>query len=176
MLRVEQVTTLRLVVAVPEAEVGGVAEGGDASFTVRAWPGQPRKGTVRRVAHAVDTRTRTMAIELDIDNGDGRLASGMFADVRWPVRRMGPSLLVPASAVAQTTEKTFVDRVRDGVIEQMVVQRGSSDGDLVEVLGKLAPDDQVLRRASEELRTGARVTTRPYRPDAAVPPSSPAGR
>jgi membrane fusion protein (multidrug efflux system) len=166
MLRVEQVAKLRLVVAVPEAEVGAVNEGTEAAFAVRAWPGQSRKGVVRRVAHSIDSRTRTMAVELDIDNADGKLAPGMFAEVKWPVRRSGPSLLVPASAVAQTTEKTFVDRIRDGVVDQVPVQRGATEGELVEVFGPLAPGDLVLRRGSEELRNGAHVATRPVRPEA----------
>jgi membrane fusion protein (multidrug efflux system) len=166
MLRVEQVAKLRLVVAVPEADVGAVNEGDEASFSVRAWPGQSRKGVVRRVAHSIDSRTRTMAVELDIDNADGKLAPGMFAEVRWPVRRQGPSLLVPTSAVAQTTEKTFVDRIRDGVVEQVAVQRGASEGEMVEVFGTLSAGDQVLKRGSEELRNGAHVATKPYRPEA----------
>jgi RND family efflux transporter MFP subunit len=165
MLRVEQVTKLRLVVAVPESDVGAVTEGAEASFSVRAWPGQSRKGIVRRIAHSIDSRTRTMAVELDIDNADGKLAPGMFAEVRWPVRRSGPSLLVPTSAVVQTTEKTFVDRVRDGVIEQVAVQRGATEGERLEVFGPLAAGDQILRRGSEELRSGSRVTARSGRPD-----------
>jgi membrane fusion protein (multidrug efflux system) len=165
MLRVEQVAKLRLVVAVPESDVGAVSEGAEATFSVRAWPGQSRTGVVRRVAHSIDSRTRTMAVELDIDNGDGKLAPGMFAQVKWPVRRSGPSLLVPASAVAQTTEKTFVDRVRDGIIDQVPVQRGATEGELVEVFGPLAAGELVLRRGSEELRNGARVTSRPARPE-----------
>jgi membrane fusion protein (multidrug efflux system) len=165
MLRVEDVARLRLVVAVPESDLGAVSEGAEASFTVRAWPGQVVKAAVRRVSHSVDPRTRTMAIELDVNNADGKLASGMFAEVRWPVRRSGPSLLVPASAVVQTTEKTFVDRVRDGVVEQVPVQRGAVEGELVEVYGGLKPEELVLRRGSEELHNGARVATRPYRPE-----------
>jgi membrane fusion protein (multidrug efflux system) len=163
MLRVEQVAKLRLVVAVPESDVGAVEEGAEAAFAVRAWPGQTRDGVVRRVAHSIDSRTRTMAVELDIDNADGKLAPGMFAEVKWPVRRSGPSLLVPASAVAQTTERTFVDRIREGVVEQVPVQRGAADGDLVEVFGALASGDLVLRRGSEELHNGVRVSTRPVR-------------
>jgi multidrug efflux pump subunit AcrA (membrane-fusion protein) len=107
-----------------------------------------------------------MAVELDIDNADGKLAPGMFAEVRWPVRRSGPSLLVPASAVVQTTEKTFVDRIRDGIVEQVPVQRGASEGELLEVFGTVSAGDPVLRRGSEELRNGTHVTTRPYCPEA----------
>jgi RND family efflux transporter MFP subunit len=158
MLRVEQVARLRLTVAVPENDVGAIAEGASGEFSVQAWPGKRFPASVRRVSHAIDPKTRTMPVELDVDNADGKLASGMYAEVRWPIVRKAPSLLVPPSAVVQTTERTFVDRVRgDGTIEQVVVRRGATVGERLEVVGSLAGGDLVLRRGSEELQNGARV-------------------
>lgn len=160
MLRIEQVNQLRLTVAVPEIDVGAIAEGARAEFSVQAWPGKTFSGTVKRVSHAVDPKTRTMPVELDVANADGKLASGMYAEVTWPVVRSAPSLLVPATAVAQTTERTFVDRVRDGLIEQVPVRRGAVLGERVEVIGQLSPGDLVLQRGSDELPAGAHVSTR----------------
>ena len=157
MLRIEQVATLRLTVAVPEGLVGEIAEGVTAPFTVRAWPGQKFQGVTRRISHSIDEKTRTMAVELDVDNKDGKLAPGMFADVAWPVRRNGPSLFVPPSAIVTTTQKTFVVRVKDGVVEQVNVQRGLKSGELVEVLGDLHDGDLVAKRGSEEMRAGSKV-------------------
>jgi RND family efflux transporter MFP subunit len=166
MLRVEQVGRMRLTVAVPENDVGGIAEGTSGEFSVQAWPGKRFSGTVRRISHAIDQKTRTMPVELDVDNGDGKLASGMYAEVRWPIVRTAPSLLVPASAVVQTTERTYVDRVRDdGTLEQVPVRRGATVGDRLEVVGQLAAGDMVLKRGSEELPSGARVTPKKASPD-----------
>jgi RND family efflux transporter MFP subunit len=161
MLRVELVHQLRLTVAVPEALAGAIAEGIAATFSVRAFPGVQFSGTIKRVSHSVDTRTRSMAVELDVDNADGRLAPGMFADVFWPVKRTASSLFVPPSAIVQSTERSFVARVRDGVVEQVPVQRGTVQGDLVEVVGALQEGDAVARRGTEELRGGARVVAKP---------------
>ena len=158
MLRIEQVGRLRLTVAVPENDVGAVAENAPAEFAVQAWLGKKFSAPVRRVAHAVDPKTRTMPVELDVENRDGKLASGMYAQVRWPVARSAPSLMVPATAVVQTTERTFVDVVRDGVLEQVPVRRGAVVGDRAEVIGQLSPGDLVLKRGSEELQNGALVT------------------
>jgi RND family efflux transporter MFP subunit len=160
MLRIEQVHKLRLTVPVPEVFVGAIAEGATATFTVRAFPGVKFSGVTSRVAHSVDVKTRSMAVELDVDNADGRLAPGMFADVAWPVKRPSASLFVPPSAVAQSTERTFVARIKDGVIEQVPVQRGAVQGDLVEVFGALTAGDTVARRASEDLKNGTRVEIR----------------
>jgi hypothetical protein len=59
-----------------------------------------------------------------------------------------------------TTERTFVVRVKDGVVQWVNVKRGVSIGNLVEVYGPLAAGDAIVRRASDELREGARVTVR----------------
>jgi RND family efflux transporter MFP subunit len=160
MLRLQQVSTLRLTVAVPEGLAGAIAEGVSVPFTVRAFPGVTFTGTIKRISHSIDPATRSMPVELDVDNADGRLAPGMFADVLWPVKRATPSLFVPPSAIVQSTERTFVARVRDGVVEQVPVQRGATQGDLVEVFGALAEGDAVARRGSEELRNGTRVEIR----------------
>src|SRR2546428_10943796 len=103
MLRLEQLTKLRLTVAVPEGETSAIHEGDALEFAVPAWPQRRFHATVVRVAHAVDTKTRTMPVELDVDNQDGALASGMYATVYWHARRPGPTLFVPDSAVVQST-------------------------------------------------------------------------
>jgi RND family efflux transporter MFP subunit len=160
MFKLEEVHRLRLTVPVPEVLVGAIAVGVPATFTVRAYPGTKFSGTVARVAQSIDVKTRSMAVELDIDNADGRLASGMFADVLWPVKRATPSLFVPATATVQSTEKTYVARIRDGTVEQVSVQRGATQGDLVEIFGDLREGDVIAGRGSEDLRPGVRVEVR----------------
>lgn len=161
MVRIEQVSRLRLVVPVPEVYAAAIPAGTKVNFTVPAFPGQTFSGTVTRVAHSVDVKTRTMPVELDISNPSARLAPGMFAEVQWPVRRVEPSMFVPTSAVAKTTERTFVVRVRDGKTEWVDVKTGTIVGRLAEVFGDLHEGDEVAARGTDELRAGTRVSTRP---------------
>lgn len=170
LMRVENIDHLRVTVAVPEADVGTITEGGTAIFTVSTWPGEKFTGTIRRLSHVIDPKTRTMAVELDIANtGAKRLTPGAYAEVLWPVHRDVPSLFVPPTAVVQTPERTYVNRVVDGKVEQVTVQRGLAAGDVVEVFGTLAAGDSVLRRGSETLAPGAAVSTKPYVPPDAGP-------
>lgn len=165
LVKVEKRDRLRLVVPVPEKYVGGVTEGARVEFGVPAFPRQTFYGTVARIAHSVDVKTRTMPVELDVTNSGGRLASGMFPGVLWPVRRSEPTLFVPTSAVARTTEATFVVRIRDGNAEWVNVQTGEVDGKLIEVFGDLREGDPVAMRASDELRTGTRVIAKLVSPE-----------
>src|SRR5262249_38383714 len=111
MVRVENTARLRLVVPVPEKYAADIESGSKVEFSVPAYPGEKFSGTIARVSHSVDVKTRTMPVELDVDNVAGRLSSGMFPEVLWPVRRKEPTLFVPESSVAKTTEATFVIRV-----------------------------------------------------------------
>jgi RND family efflux transporter MFP subunit len=164
MVRVIHDNRLRLVVPVPEAYIAGVAAGGTMSFTVPAYPGQTFSGTVARIAHAVDVKTRTMAVELDVPNRDGRLAPGTFCQVKWPVRRPAPSLFVPNESVASTTDRTFVVRVRDGKTEWVDVRTGLASGPLTEVFGDLRPGDEVAVRGTDEIKPGTAVHTKQTAP------------
>jgi RND family efflux transporter MFP subunit len=134
--------------------------GESIDFTVPAYPGETFSGKVRRPAHALDTKTRTMPIELDVANPLSRLSPGMYAEVRWPVSRTRPSLFVPPSAIATTTERTFVIRIKNGKAEWVDVKRGAVMGNLVEVFGNLDAGDQVAVRGTDELREGAQVTVK----------------
>ena len=155
LLIIQQVSHLRLVVAVPEEDVGGIARGAKVDFQVPAYPERTYSGTIARLAHALDQKTRTMPVELDVFNPDGTLSPGMYPAVKWPVRRSRPALFVPKTSVVTTTERVFVIRARDGHAEWVDVRKGAEDGDLVEVIGNLQPGDKVVRRATDEIRAGA---------------------
>jgi len=162
---VPQVSRLRLVVPVPEANVSGIALGAKISFTVPAFPGESFIGVVGRISNALDEKTRTMPVELDVSNPNRWLAPGMVPEVVWPVSRPRPSMFILPSAVATTTERTFVIRIRDGVTEWGDVKRGASMSkngkDLVEVFGALSLGDQIAVRGADELRAGTRVNAKP---------------
>jgi membrane fusion protein (multidrug efflux system) len=161
LLRLHQVSRLRLVVAVPEALVGAMVKGARVPFTVPAYPGETFYGTANLVAHDLDEKTRTMAVELDVKNADLRLSAGMYPEVQWPVRRPQPSLLLPPTTIVTTTERTFVVRVNNGVAQWVDVSRGARVGDLVEVFGALKDGDMVVRRGTDEIREGVKVNVQP---------------
>jgi len=164
MVRLVENDRLRLVVPVPEAYTAGMTVGTEMPFSVAAYPGQNFSGKVARIAQAVEVNTRTMAVELDVINTDGRLAPGTFCQVRWPVRRTGPSLLVPSGSVASTTGRTFVVRVTNGRTEWVDVRTGLASGPLVEVFGDLRPGDEIAARGTDEVRPGTAVLVKQQPP------------
>ena len=166
MLRLVDDDRLRLVVPVPEAYTAAVETGAEVAFEVAVYPGERLTGTVARVARAVDTATRTMAVEIDVPNAEHRLAPGTVCQVRWPVKRAAPSLLVPSRSVTSTTDRTFVVRVRDGKSEWVDVRTGLNSGAKVEVFGDLRAGDLVAARGTDEIAAGTAVEIKEPAPPA----------
>jgi len=157
LLLLQQVSRVRVVVPVPEADAGGIVRGARVVFRVPAFPERVFTGTVARISHVLDPKTRTMPVELEVANRDGSLAPGMYPSVKWPVRSARPALWVPRTAVVTTTERTFVIRIRDGKAEWVDVREGEADGDLVEVKGNLKAGERVVQRGSDEIHDGSKL-------------------
>ncbi len=145
---------LRLVVPIPEAQVGDMKANQLVSFTVPAYPGQTFKAPIQRISREVDEKSRTMPVELDVKNPDGRLAPGSFTTVSWPLERGYPTLFVPSTAVTSDQQHTFVIRVRNGKAEWVTVQTGQSVSGEIEVFGDLSAGDQVVKTASDAIHSG----------------------
>jgi len=96
---IDDISRLRLVVAVPEEDAGGIVKGAKVEFKVPAYPQRTYSGTVARLSHTLDQKTRTMAVEMDATNRDGSLAPGMYPQVKWPVRQNKASLFAPKTSV-----------------------------------------------------------------------------
>ncbi len=159
LLQLDQISHLRLAVAVPELDVAGIERGVKVEFKVPAQPERTFSGVVARPARALDMKTRTMPVELDVRNSDGLLAPGMYPTVLWPVHSSRTALLVPPTSIVTTTERVFVIRDNNGRAQWVNVRKGPTVGNLIEVQGDLKPGDDVVDHASDEIREGTELNT-----------------
>jgi membrane fusion protein, multidrug efflux system len=144
-------------VPIPEAQIGDMKVGQPVSFTVPAYPGQTFKSPIERISREVDETSRTMPVELDVKNLNGRLSPGSFTNVSWPLQRAYPTLFVPTSAVANDQQHNFVILVRNGKAEWVAVQTGQTVNGEIEVFGDLAAGDPVVKIASDAIHSGDAV-------------------
>jgi len=154
LLKLQQTGHLRLTVPVPESYVGHVVLGTVVNFHVASQPGRTYSAKIARISNALDTQSRTMMVELDAYNSDGSLAPGMYPTVEWPASSAEPLLLVPATSVVSTTERTFVITAVNGHAHWVNVRKGLTFGDQVAIRGDIKQGQKVVRRASDEIREG----------------------
>ena len=157
-VRIENLSRLRVVVPVPEAYVAGVQEGQQVTFSVPAYPGRSYHAPIARISHDISQNTRTMQVELDLHNADAQITPGSFANVVWPIHRDYPTLFVPSSAVTTDLQRTFVIRVRQGKAEWVDVKTGATLNGKSEVFGDLQSGEVVLANATDSIRNGTTVS------------------
>lgn len=157
LLKLQQITHLRLTVPVPETYVGHIVLGTPVSFHIAAQSGRTYSARIARIASALDSQSRTMMVELDVFNKDGTLAPGLYPTVDWPVSSARSLLLVPSTSVVTTTERTFVITSLNGKAHWVNVRKGAVFGDQVAIRGNIKAGEKVIKRASDEIREGSPV-------------------
>jgi RND family efflux transporter MFP subunit len=149
--------TLRIFVAVPEINAPSMHVGSAATVTLDEYPGQVFKGTLTRTDSAINTTSRTLLAEVDVDNAEGKLLPGAYAFVHFNLPGRQQSVLVPANTLLFRAEGLRVGVVRDGKAELVPIKIGRDYGDRVEVLSGLATTDSVILNPSDSLLTGTAV-------------------
>ena len=119
--------------------------------------GRSFKGTLVRNANAIDLASRTLLVEVDVDNARGELLPGAYAFVHLKLPRQIATLTVPANALLFRAEGLQVAVVRDGRAQLVPVTIGRDDGITVEITAGLQPTDQVIVAPSDSLVSGTRV-------------------
>ena len=157
---VEDNSSLRIDVPVPEAYNSTGLKDKTASFTVSANPGLTFKAKLARKSDAIDRQTRSETWELMIVNPQGLLKPGMFAQVTLPVSRKQEGFLVPYKAVVTTQERKFVIKVLNGKAHWVDVKTGFTTADKTEITGDLNQGDTVIGIANEEIKDGSIVKTK----------------
>jgi multidrug efflux pump subunit AcrA (membrane-fusion protein) len=150
---------IKLQLQVAEAEVPFITPGMGVSLEVDAHRERKFAGRVTAVNPAIDPVSRAATVEAAIDNGDNALRSGMFATAR--IVRQGGSraVYVPRAAVVsdQNTQSYRVFVIQDGTAKLRVVQIGTEEGDTVQIISGVNPDETVATSNLEQLFEGARV-------------------
>lgn len=152
---------LRLVVPVPESAVPQIHLGSVVQVRVGAL-NRTFEGHVARFADALDPQTRTMETEIDVENRDGTLVDGMYAETSLTLSERDGVLTVPIQAVQREESGASVLMVdHEGRVQERAVKLGAEGNDLVEVLSGLSEGDQVVIGNRSELRPGEKVQPKP---------------
>ena len=149
---------LRIKIDIPEQAIPEIKVGQSISLTTSAWPDKNFAGRVARIAPNVSAQSRTMTVEAEIDNSGGALKPGQFATVRILQERAEPAVLVPSRAIVTEAGVSRLFVVKDGRVEQRLVQIGQTEGDLIEVKTGVAADELVATSGQERLSDGVAVT------------------
>jgi RND family efflux transporter MFP subunit len=151
------INTLRVFVAVPQLYSQAVRPGATASLTLDEFPGKTFAGTIARNSNSIDPASRTLLVEVDVDNRSGTLFPGAYVRVRLKLPQTVSSVTIPANTLLFRSEGLRVGVVRNGRAELVPVTIGRDYGSSVEVVSGLQPTDRVILNPSDSLISGTTV-------------------
>ena len=155
------VNRLRVYVAVPEVDSQAAQTGAKATLTLDEFPGESFQGTIVRDSDSIDLASRTLNVEVDVDNEKNRIRAGAYVFVHLKSAHTPhtstQSLTIPANTLLFRSEGLRVGVVRSGQAELVPITIGRDFGATVEVVTGLQPTDQVIVNPSDSLTSGRQV-------------------
>src|SRR5271170_3764579 len=145
---------LRVYVSVPEAYSAAIKDGGKATLTLDEYPGRSFEGTIARNSNAIDQATRTLNVEVDVDNPKGELLPGAYVFVHFKVPEHVAGLMIPSNTLLFRAEGLQVGVVRYGRVQLVPVKIGRDTGATVEIASGLTASDAVILDPSDSLASG----------------------
>ena len=152
--------TLRVYVSVPEVYLRAAIPGAIATLTLDEFPGQVFRGTLARNANAIDPISRTLLVEVDVDNPAGQLLPGAYMSIHLKLPEQTRSVTIPANTLLFRAEGLRVGVVKNNRVALIAAKIGRDYGDTVEVLSGLQPADAIIVDPSDSLISGAEVQVR----------------
>jgi RND family efflux transporter MFP subunit len=157
LFHIAQPGTLRVYVNVPEEYSQGIKPGMTADLSLAEFPGRKFQGKLVRTAEDINVTTRTLLIEIDVDNPSGTLLTGSYAEVHLAVPTQASTFLLPVNTLLFRSEGLRVGIVKDGKVLLTAVTPGHDFGNQIEIVAGLKPDDQVIINPPDSIVSGQQV-------------------
>ena len=151
LFHIASVDELRVFVAVPETYAPDIHDGDTATLTLDEYPGRIFTGTVARNSGAIDSGSRTLNVEVDVNNRKDKLLPGAYAFVHFKIPQQSRQLSIPSNTLLFRAQGLQVGIVRDGRVHLQPVTIGKDNGRSVEIAAGLSPDDQIILDPSDSI-------------------------
>jgi RND family efflux transporter MFP subunit len=157
LFHIAQPGVLRVYVNVPEEYSQGIKAGMTADLALAEFPGRKFQGKLVRTADAINMTTRTLLIEVDVDNPTGTLLTGSYAEVHLKVPTQASTYLLPVNTLIFRTEGLQVGIVKDGSVALTTVTPGHDFGNQIEIVAGLNASDQIIINPPDSVVSGQKV-------------------
>jgi RND family efflux transporter MFP subunit len=157
LFHIAQPGMLRVYVNVPEEYSQGIKTGMTADLSLAEFPGRKFQGKLVRTAEAINVTTRTLLVEIDVDNPTGTLLTGSYAEVHLAVPTPASTFLLPVNTLIFRSEGLHIAAVKDGKVVLTAVTPGHDFGNQIEIVAGLKPDDQVIVNPPDSIVAGQAV-------------------
>jgi RND family efflux transporter MFP subunit len=157
LFHIAQPGKLRVYVNVPEEYSRGIKVGMTADLSLAEFPDRKFQGKLVRTADDINLTTRTLLVEIDVNNPTGTLLTGSYAEVHLAVPTQASTFLIPVNTLLFRTEGLRVGVVKDGKVMLTAVTPGHDFGDQIEIVSGVKANDQVIINPPDSIVSGQEV-------------------
>jgi RND family efflux transporter MFP subunit len=157
LFHVAAIREMRVYVQVPQAYSRAARPGTPAYLALAELPGRRFPGRIARTSNAIDPASRTLMVEVDVENRDGALLPGAYVQVHLKLRAADRTLTVPVNVLLFRSEGIGVAAVRDGRIALLPIAIGHDYGDSVEITSGVGPADRLIVNPPDSIVAGQAV-------------------
>ena len=157
LFRIAAIDRLRVFVPVPEVYAPSIADGQTATLTLDEYPGQPFTGRVTRNSSTIDPNSRTLNVEVDVDNAARKLLPGAYVFVHFKLPGARAMLSVPSNTLLFRAQGTQLALVRNGHVHLQQITIGKDNGSTLEIASGLSASDQVILDPADSIAEGQPV-------------------
>jgi RND family efflux transporter MFP subunit len=136
LVEIQQINPIRLVIPLPEANVAGVKKGTSVSVQFPELGGAPIEAKVTRTSGVLDSESKTMQLEIDLSNKNGKIKPGMYAKVSMQLESRKNVISLPVTAKYSYRNQVYLMAVKDNKVQQILLKKGLSNTEYVEVLNQ----------------------------------------
>ena len=148
---------LRVYVNVPEIYSQAATPGLKAQLILNEFPDHPFEGTLVRTANAIDESSRTLLVEIDVNNSTGKLLTGSYAEVHLKLPAAGTAFMLPVNTLLFRSEGLRVAAVNNDQVSLMPVSIGRDYGNQVEIISGLKGDENIIVNPPDSIVSGEKV-------------------
>ena len=157
LFHIAQPGMLRVYVNVPEEYSQGIKTGMTADLSLAEFPGRKFQGKLVRTAEAINVTTRSLLVEIDVDNPSGTLLTGSYAEVHLAIPTQASTFLLPVNTLIFRSQGLHVAIVKEGKVALTAVTPGHDFGNEIEIVSGLKADDQVIVNPPDSIVAGQAV-------------------
>ncbi len=164
LVNLEDTRTLKVEFSIPEKYSASIAEGQNFALQSAAFAGRDFNGTIYAINPLVDATSRSLVVRGRLDNLDGLLRPGQFANLQLTIAAREDALFIPEQAVIPQPQSNLVFKVVEGKAEMVPVQLGQRSKGWVEVVSGLIAGDLVVTGGHQKIGPGSPVQSIPADP------------
>lgn len=157
-VEIQETNPIRLTIPMPESDVNSIKKGMEVSVNFPELPGESFMTKISRTAGALDPVSKTMQVEIDIPNADGKILTGMYAKVNMDLGSRNDVLSLPIIAKVLYKDAPYILVVKDGIVDRIPLRIGLTGKDYFEVLNsEITKETQVIIQGKSLVKIGQKV-------------------